>query len=160
MEKLPDRGIALRVMRDLAEWSADPPKAVREAYPEAKFGLAGIEAYAADCADVRTYEDWSACHDINPQWTLRNSTAAYLGGVAAGQSFPVQVTSRIATAAEHYRAAYEDWREFHRQLAYDAPEGAGKDPERRAAGAAAVRRALEHERAAVAELREALALVE
>jgi hypothetical protein len=160
VERLPEVEVARRVMRDLVEWSASAPEAARGEYPKAKFGLAGIEAYAADCADVATYEDWSACHDINPQWTVRNSTAAYLAEVAARHVFPAEAAEHISAAAREYGAAYEDWCELYEQLGHGAPEQAGRDPERRAAGAAAVRLALEHEKTAIAELRRALAAID
>lgn len=160
VETAPAKEIALRVMSDLAEWSANPPDAVAREYPEAKFGLEGIQAYAADCADTEAYDDWVACHPINPQWTVRNSTAVYLDQVAGSRIFPAHIAEHIAAAAREYRAAYEDWREFHNQLGHDAPGNAGKTKERRLAGAAAIRRALEHEKAGITSLRQALDLAE
>jgi hypothetical protein len=156
VETLSESDIALRVMRDLVAWSASPPDAARRQHPEAKFGLQGIEAYAADCADTETYQDWLACHDINPQWTVRRSTALYLQRVAAAALFPAPAGERIGAAAREYRAAYDDWQELYRQLGHDAPADAGKTKERRLAGAAAVRSALAHEKAALAELTQAL----
>jgi hypothetical protein len=157
VEEMSDREVALRVIGDLVEWSTNPPEAVREEFPKAAFGIEGIGAYASDCGDVERYEDWSACHDVNPQWTVRNSTAVYLGRVAGAAIFPAGASEHISTAAGEYRAAYEDWRELYVQLGHGAPEGAGGMPERRAAGAAAVRRALEHEKTAIAALRKVLA---
>ena len=160
VETAPAKEIALRVMSDLVEWSANPPDAIAREYPEAKFGLEGIEIYAAHCADIETYDDWVACHPINPQWTVRNSTAAYLDQVAGARIFPAHIAEHITAAAREYRAAYEDWREFYNQLGHDAPENAGKTKERRLAGAAAIRSALEHEKAAIDSVRQALGLVE
>ena len=160
VETAPAKEIALRVMSDLVEWSANPPDAIAREYPEAKFGLEGIEIYAADCADIETYGDWVACHPINPQWTVRNSTAAYLDQVAGARIFPAHIAEHITAAAREYRAAYEDWREFYNQLGHDAPGNAGKTKERRLAGAAAIRSALEHEKAGIYSLRQALDLAE
>jgi hypothetical protein len=152
--------VALRVMKDLVEWSIDPPEKIAKAYPRATFGLAGIEKYAADCANTDEYEDWGACHDINPQWTIRNSTAVYLERVTADSVFPATVTGCIAAAAREYRAAYADWKELYAQLGHNAPQGAGKVRERRLAVAQAIRDALDHEKAALAELREAIGMAE
>jgi hypothetical protein len=159
VEAAPERETALRVMRDLVECSHTHPERVRQEYPEAKFGLEGIEAYANDCADTETYEDWSACHPINPQWTIRNSTGMYLERVAEAGLFPEDATAHIATAARHYRAAFSDWQEFYDLLGHHAPEGAGKMKDRREAGAAVAHRWLEHEKAAIAKLEQALALL-
>jgi hypothetical protein len=153
---LPPRETAVRVMRDLVAWSVEPPKAVQREFPEAKFGLEGMGSYAADCADTAAYEDWSACHDINPQWTLRNSTAVYLERVAHAGLFPPGVSEEVARAAREYRAAYAATREFYDELGHGAPSNAGRTKARRLAGSSAVRRALEHERAAVSTLAEAL----
>ena len=57
-----------RVLQDLVAWSTAPPELVRKRYPQAVFGLEGIESYAADCERVDVSEDWVACHDVNPQW--------------------------------------------------------------------------------------------
>jgi hypothetical protein len=157
VEALPEKAVALRVMRDLVAWSAEHPEAIRREYPKATFGLAGIAAYAADCADPETYEDWTACHDINPQWTVRNSTARYLEHIAASEVFDRQATEHIAQAAKEYRSAYEAWCELYVQLGHSAPPNAGRIKERRLAGAAAVRKALGHEQAAIAEIEQVVA---
>ena len=156
VSSLSGKDLAVRVIGDLVAWSTESPANVRDRFPDATFGLAGIERYAADCADTETYEDWTACHDINPQWTIRNSTAAYLEGVVAARLFPASASQHIAEAARHYRAAFAAWREFYDLLGHHAPEGAGKMPDRRAAGAALVRQWLKHETAAVGALRGAV----
>jgi len=160
VKALPPKDVALRVMGDLVEWSANPPEGVRSRHRAAKFGLEGIEAYAADCADTEKYEDWSVCHDVNPQWTLRNSTAAYLEGAATAGLFPEDVSKHVSAASREYRAAYEAWQVLYEQLSHGAPKDAGKTKKRRAAGAAAVRKALEHEKAGIAEIEKALSLIE
>ena len=126
----------------------------------ATFGLVGIEAYARDCADVETHRDWSACHPINPQRTIRNSSAVYLEGVAKAHLLPAEAAGAIATAAEHYRACFAAWQEYYALLGHGAPKGAGRMKDRRQAGAAAARRWLRHERAAIEELWSALRLLE
>ena len=148
----PAREIALRVMWDLVEWSANPPEHLLRKYPKATFGLAGIELYADDCANMEKYEDWGVCHEMNPQWPIRNSTAVYLKRVAEANVFPEKLDEHVVKAAEQYRAAYKDWKELFKHLSHGCPEDAGKMKEHRLAGATGVRNALEHEKAALAEL--------
>ncbi len=153
------RAIVLRVVRDLVDWADAPPDSIRQRYPNAKFGLKGIAAYAEDCADLATFEDWTACHDINPQWTLRNSTAVYLEDVAETKIFPDPVNTLLREAGRYYRDAYAAWREFYAQLGHGAPEGAGTMKSHRLAGAAAVRKALAHEKAGITALQKVLSAV-
>ena len=153
----PKREVALRVMRDLVVLSAGVPENIQQAFPKATFGLAGIEAWAADCADVDEHTDWSMCHPENPQWTVRNSSALYLQRTADEGVLSAGATHHVRRAAELYRAAYGSWQEAYRLVGYPAPEGSGKVREKRLAAAAAVRRAAEHEQAAITELRQARA---
>jgi hypothetical protein len=147
------------VMRDLVAWSAAPPAALQKKYPAAIFGLSGIETYAADCGDTARFEDWLACHPINPQWAIRNSTGVYLKGVAKANLFPEQVNAHLLAAAGQYRAAYECWQAFYALLGHGASETARKLEDRRQAGAAVVRAWLSHERAALDEVGRALQVV-
>ena len=155
---VPARDVALQVIAGLVEWSTEPPPVLLEKYPEARFGLVALEAYAADCANIVMYEDWSACHDVNPQWAVRNSTAVYLNRIAESRVFPADVTARLLAGAAHYRAGYAEWQEFYERLGHNAPEDAGRTEACRLAGAEAVRRALARERAGIDELRRALAV--
>lgn len=157
---LPAKDIALRVIRDLVAWSTEPPSNVSERFSEAVFGLAGIEAYARDCGDMETYEDWGICHGHNPMWTMRNSTAVYLEGVVEAGLLPEEPTSHVAGAAEHYRECFTAWDGFYELLGHSCAEGAGKNPETRVAGSALARQWLGSETAAVGELKVALELVE
>jgi len=152
------RETAKRVMRDLVGWSNTPPTLCQQQNPRAAFGLRAIQTYADDCADMQAFDDWKMCHDINPYWTLRRCTANYLEQVATDEMFAANVCARIQAAASLYKQAYASWRECYSHVGYAAPPGSGKNPEQRAAGAAAVRRALQQETAAIEELREALAL--
>jgi hypothetical protein len=156
VEPKPAREVALRVMEDLVAWSTAPPPVVQEQYPQATFGLAGIEAYAADCEDTNRFEDWLACHPINPQWTIRNATGVYLEGVAGANLFPEQVNGHLLAAAEQYRAAFQCWQAFYALLGHDSSAVARKARARRQAGAAVVRAWLAHERAALGEVERAL----
>ncbi len=174
-ERLPkadDKDVALRVMRDLVDWSVQPPESVRQRFPRAKFGLAGIEALADAVADISRDTEYcsgcESCHGLNPQWTVRNSTAVYLSR-AAGH-FPEGVRSHILAAAKEYRAAYEAWDEMVGHLPPswakkqgwkpDAPDNAWELEENRRAGAAAVRKALRCEKAAIAQIQQALHAME
>lgn len=161
VEAKPPDEVATRVMRDLVAWSTDPPETVREAFPAATFGLDGIEAYAAGCEGSDLEEDWLACHDINGQWTVRNSTGVYLGRVAEAGLFPERVNAHLRAAADGYRAAYVSWQVlYQRYLGHGVPEADRKMAAHRKAGATAVRRGLAHEVAALAEVELALAALE
>ena len=151
------RAVALRVMRDLVTWSTQPPAACRKRFPAATFGLAGIAAYAADCANVRKYAQWSMCHGINPLWTMRHSTAVYLRRVAEGNALPAKASRHVLPAAEKYTAAYTAWHKAYGLLGHGA---AGKKPTatQRREMAEAIRQALAHEKAAISDLREARAV--
>jgi hypothetical protein len=158
VEAKPADEVALRVMRDLVAWSTTPPDDVRKAFPQATFGLPGIETYAAACEGSDLNDDWVACHDVNGQWTTRNATSVYLQRVAEAGLFPQRVNAHLLAAAGAYRAAYESWQElYNRYLGHGVPEAARKTVEHRRAGAAAVRLGLEHERKALAEVERALA---
>jgi RNA polymerase sigma-70 factor (ECF subfamily) len=173
-ERLPnadEKDVAVRVMRDLVDWSVQPPESVRQHFPRAKFGLAGIEAFADAVADIsrdaKHFNAYASCHALNPQWTMRNSTALYLSGVAG--RFPENVRSHILAAAKGYRGAYKAWDEMTEHLPPswakkagwrpDASDNAWELEENRRAGAAAVREALRCEKAAVAEIKKALRLI-
>ena len=56
--KVAAKKVALRVMQDLVAWSTDPPEICRKHFPKATFGLAGIERYAADCANLKKFPEW------------------------------------------------------------------------------------------------------
>ncbi len=153
------REIALQVMQDLITWSTEPPHAALEHFPGTTWGLAGICAYADECRKVDTHETWVACHDINPQWTIRNSTGVYLDRVAEAGAFTDPVRHHLKAAAEQYRAAYSCWAAFYSLLGHDVPDAVQKMPARRQAGSAIVMAWLAHEEAALAEIEAALAEV-
>jgi len=151
--------IALQVMRDLIAWSAEPPHAVREHFPGAMWGLAGIRKYSEECRKVDVYESWCACHDINPQWTIRNSTGVYLDRIAEAEVFTDHVNTHLKAAAEQYHAAYSCWAAFYALLGHGVPDAVQKMPAHRQAGSAVVTAWIEHEEAALAEVEAALAAV-
>lgn len=116
-----------------------------------KVGLGGIEAYALDTGDMAksTKEyfkegSWCGCHAINPQWTARAATAAWLRGAAASGAVNDADAEHMLSAAGHYEKAYEAWKVFHQQEWVDEPH--------RKRAAEAVWEWLEHERKAIDEL--------
>jgi hypothetical protein len=149
----PANVVALRVIKDLVEWSTNPPEHLLKKYPKATFGLAGIELYADHCADMEKFEDFGSCHDINPQWPIRNSTSVYLKQVADANVFPEKLDAHLLEAADEYRAAYIYWKQFFNHLSYGGGEGWGKIAEHRLAGTEGIRKALEHEKVALSELK-------
>ena len=151
--------IAHRVMRELVEWSVMPPLTIRDSFPNAILGLAGIEAYATDCENSDLSEDWLACHDINPQWTARNSTAVYLGRIAKACLFEQEVNTHLLKASMQYHAAYECWQAFYKLLGHHTEEDVRKMQARRLAGAAVARSWLAHERAALHEVEQVLQIL-
>jgi hypothetical protein len=155
----PPEAVARRVLADLVAWSTTPPKAIRKRFPEATFGLAGIEAYGTDCEGAKD-DDWLACHNINPQWTIRNATGVYLNRLAEADIFSGEVNAHLRDAATQYRAAYECWQAFYTLLGHRAAEVARRMEARRLAGAAVARAWLAHERAGLGAIEQALALME
>ena len=167
MPKATKKKIAFQVIKDAVDWSKNPPAAVKNRFPNTPFGFAAIQAYAEDVADFsgkpKEYfkeTAWLGCHAINPQWTARNSTAVYLERLAADKIFSPGINACLVAASNEYKAAYTEWKQFYMQLGYVAPENAWDNETNRLAGAAAVRKALEHEQTAVNELEKALALAE
>jgi len=162
LDAVPARETALRVIGDLVAWARKPPEAVQRRFPKALFGLTGLEAYAANCADVTRYPEWTICHDMNSQWPTRKSTAAWLKRLAEGKTFGAKVNEHLLAASKHYDKAVSGWVTAFQQVGWAAPQPwkeAGKDPTRRKAASDALRQAFEREREAVAELDRALALI-
>jgi hypothetical protein len=160
VEPKPAAEVAERVLRDLVAWSTEHPAAVADRWPQATYGLAGIERLAATLAASDPNEDWVACHPINGQWTVRNSTGVYLKRVAEDGLFSAPVNAHLLAAAAEYRAAYESWRQLYNDyLGHGVPEEKRKTKEHRVAGANTVRQGLEHEQAALAEVERALAVL-
>ncbi len=136
------------------------------------WGVAGIEAYAADLADMSKSggdEDeggffqggWRACHNVVPQMGGRPAAAAYLRGIAP--QFEDDAREHIIAAAGHYDAATAAWRTFEQQLGRplgDKHGEAWRAAANRTAGGRAVAEAAAHERTAVAELGRALEAIE
>jgi hypothetical protein len=158
------------VIEWLVAWSERHPAAGKPAYRESLFGLEAIAAYAVDVGDLsKTVEKDFAfgnngCHAITPQWNTRRYIGVYLAEraplLAAGARELVQ------EAAAHYHDAHAAWVVFDEQLAqrfvrqYGGDQDQGwADPAQRTKGSATIYAALEHERAALAALPEALGTV-
>ena len=141
-------------MRDLVAWSTDPPASVRERYPEATLGLAGVEAYAAACERADLGEDWLMCHPINGQWGVRNASSVYLRRVAESGIFAKAASDELCAAYEHWATAYRE------HLGHDVPEERRKTAAARQSAASEIRSALADERTALAAVVEALSLAE
>jgi hypothetical protein len=161
VEPKPPAEVAERVLRDLVAWSAEHPASIAERWPQAAYGLAGIQRLAETLEASDPDEDWVACHPINGQWTVRNSTNVYLRRVAEGGLFPAAVNAHLLAAAAEYRAAYESWQQLYNDyLGHGVPEKKRKTKAHRLAGAAAVRQGLAHEKAALAAVERVLAALE
>ena len=134
-------------------------------------GVDGIAAYADDLADLSRsgakqeeggyfQGGWRGCHNIYPQMSGRAAAEVYLKRIAP--LFRDTVKEHLLTSADEYGKATSAWQEFEDQLGRpleDKHDGAWQDPERRQAGAAAVRKAYEHEKRAIAALTKAVELL-
>jgi hypothetical protein len=151
--------VALRVMKDLVEWSQSPPESVRKAFPKAIWGVAAITACAEHCADIEGRKKWGFCHNLNSQWPTRKSTAAYLRKVAADNLFSEDVSKRLDGASDLYQKAYDEWVVAYKNVSWGGPDGGDANPENRKTAAAALRRAADAERAAIGEIEKILPLL-
>jgi len=150
--------VAVEVMADIVQWSRTHPKVDHWAYGRSVFGIAGIEAYAADIGDAAkpdTYftGGWRGGRHIYPLWTGRKCAAVYLKR-AAGE-FPAEVKSHLVAAVKAYEAAHAEWLVWEKHLGRKAPLRCWSSEVHREAGAAAVRKAAEHEKKAVAAVEKA-----
>ncbi len=163
------RDIAVEVLQGAARAGRHDGRAEVPFMAHAHYGFAGIEAYAADVVDLAKdpdwfYPGWLGCHCVNRQAHGRRCLAVYLRRAAA--VFSPSVADHVSAAAEAYESAYGAWQEFSRHLGYLAGHTSleplkeeWRKPARRRAGAAAIRRALRHEKAAGAAARKALRAV-
>jgi hypothetical protein len=159
VDKFDDKSVAIEVMKTLVAMAHGDPRSDDPEYAEVVWGLAGIEAFADDIADLSMKEHhfcsgWFGCHDSNPQWTARQLTGEYLRG--SSKYFDGATARLMRAAAEEYAAAHRAWVAWNEQLGDVSPRHAWRDKDRRLAGTRAVREALEHERRAVETIRDAL----
>ena len=156
VEPVSAKASGLEILRMIPTWAQDDHP---EGMPEARFGLAGIEEYAKDIADTSKDEEfmigpWRGCHAIDWQWKARKCPGPYLRSLVS--VFDGEAKGHILKAAEQYDAAFAAWEEWNEQLGANAPKDSWASQERRAAGAAAVLKALAHEKAAVRQVEAAL----
>jgi hypothetical protein len=152
-DPLSKKEIAVRVLNDLVQWSTEVPEAIKNHYPEAAFGLDGINKYANDCEDINKHKDWKVCHDINPQWITRNSTAVYLKSLVDENIFNHNIAIHLDRSSDLYKKAFSEWRIFNNYLGYLVSKRTGRNKSNRMNGAIAVRKALEYEKQAINEIR-------
>ncbi len=137
------------------------------------FGIAGVEAYARDLADMNNsgaredkggywQDGWMGCHNVYPQISGRPAAAKYLRSVA--EHFDGDTRKHIEAAAAHYDRATESWTTYLTQLGGHTGrtvpvehEVAWTTAQYRKAGADAVAQAAKHERSALGSLMQALA---
>jgi len=158
-ERLEDRQIAIETMKTLVHLAFQDSRS-QGTDPRVACGLAGIEAYARDMADLSMKEKhfcsgWFGCHDSNPQWTARQLTARYLQSCAP--LFDEDIAALIRDAVKDYQSAHEAWLEWDQQLGTHSPYRAWANKQRRLSGAKAARRAAQHERNAVEKIQQVLA---
>lgn len=160
-ERLSDRQVAIETMQSLVNMAFRDPRD-KGTDKHVAWGVAGIEAFARDMADLSMKErhfcsGWFSCHDSNPQWTARQLTGRYLQ-VAAGL-FAEDAATLIRDAVRDYQAAHQAWLQWEQQLGAHSPHRAWSMERHRLAGASAVRQAAQHERDAVAKIEQALELL-
>jgi hypothetical protein len=169
-EPEPVKDVALEMLNRTVAYAGGDGRAETPFGREVRFGLAGMEAYAADVADVAKTPDsfdagWLGCHCINRQSQGRRCMAIYLRRVAP--LFGKDAEAHLLASVGEYDAAWAAWQEFGKHLGQMDGAKETKDlkalwmvAENRKAGAAAIRKAIEREKAGVAEITRALAAMQ
>jgi len=161
------RESAVEALEAIVQMVTDDPRAQNPDFDGVKWGL---EAYADDVGDMSRsgkpdeyfYGGWLGCHAIYPQISGRASAAVYLERLGKSSIFPGAINEHILVAAEAYQAARAAWGEYEKHLGNEETAEASDSwmvEEHRLAGAAAIRQAIEHERAAIDQVRQALVAV-
>jgi hypothetical protein len=170
VQQAPLRQSATTVLETIEKLSHADSRAESPDWAGVRWGLDGLRAYASDVGDVSRsgvpdqyfYSGWMGCHAIYPQISGRTCTAVYLQRLGEAGVFHQEVNARILAAAQEYLAARAAWGEYERHLGNRVIAEVGNGwmiEERRLAGTAAIRQAIEHEEAAIAEVREALGAI-
>jgi len=150
--------------------ATDDPRARNPDCDGVLWGLEGVEAYAADVGDMSKlgkpdeyfYGGWMGCHAIYPQISGRTAAAVYLERAGKASIFTGAVNEHILAAADAYRAVRGAWGEYEKHLGNEEVAEASDSwmvEEHRLAGATAIRQAIAHERAALDQVQQTLALV-
>lgn len=157
--------LAKEVLKNMVDWSYNDPRAKNEwlmgiseriGRGGFKWGIAGIEAFAADLDDMTLEPDdfssgWRHSHIILMQSGARKAASNWLERLAKSKVLHESTTEYLISAAEEYKSAYMAWQEF--------AEFDWESKESRAKMAAAVRQAAIREQAAVAAVKQALASI-
>jgi hypothetical protein len=155
----PTQEIATDVLKHLVVWSKEVPVKIQKQHKQAIFGIPAIEAQALEVEDIQKFPNFVSCHGLNPQWTLRRSTALYLEYLVDSGIFPDDVNLYLITAAKQYHGAYSTWKAFYEMVGHRVPDEVRNMPVRRSAAAGLVRSWQAHEKAAVNDLENALSLL-
>jgi DNA-binding transcriptional MerR regulator len=168
--QLTPRESAIKALETIIQMATDDPRAQNPDFDGVKWGLEGLEAYAADVGDMSKsgkpdeyfHGGWMGCHAIYPQISGRVSAAVYLERLGKASIFPGVINERILAAAEAYQAARAAWGDYEKHLGNEEVAEASDSwlvEEHRLAGAAAIRQAIEQEREAIDEVQQALAAI-
>jgi hypothetical protein len=167
VEKTSPKESAVETLKTIVQMATKDPRAETPDFDGVKWGLEGLAAYAADVGDTSKsgkadeyfYGGWMGCHAIYPQVSGRASAAAYLERLGKSSIFPGAINVHIMAAAEAYGAARAAWGEYEKHLGNEETAEVSDSwmvEEHRLAGAAAIRKAIEHEKAAVDRVQQAL----
>jgi len=157
--------LAKEVLSNIANWSYNDPRAknnwlrsISERIGRGgfKWGISGIQAFAADLDDMGLEPDdfssgWRHSHVILMQWRTRKSASIWLERLAMSKVLQEPATDHLLAAAREYESATVAWREFAKL------NWASK--EERASMASAVCQAADHEQTAVAAVKQAPAVI-
>jgi len=164
------RESAIETLEAIVQMATDDPRAHNPGLDGVKWGLAGLEAYAADVGDTSKsgkedeyfYGGWLGCHAIYPQISGRASAAVYLERLGKSGIFPGAINELILAAAGSYKDARAAWGKYEKHLGNEETAEASDSwtvEEHRLAGAAAIRQAVEHESQAIDQIQQALAAI-
>lgn len=146
------------ILQRTLDCAAHDPRSNVPFMAEGRFGFDGMEAYAADVADLGKGPDyfdgaWLACHAINRQWHGRESAARWLSRYA--QTQPPGIATHLRRAGELYSQSHDRWLEFRDLLSPGPGEeltDKWTDAQSRTRGAQLIREAIRAERDAVTAL--------
>jgi DNA-binding transcriptional MerR regulator len=170
-QQVSTRASATEVLETMLTMAHDDPRAKNESWAGVRWGLEGLEAYAADVGDMSKsgvpgeyfYNGWMGCHAIYPQVSGRASAAVYLKRLAESEVFADGVNAHILAAAREYEAARAAWGEYEKHLGNEETAEASDSwmiEKHRLAGAAAIRQARAHEETALERVRQVLVAIQ
>jgi hypothetical protein len=171
VEQVSEKESALTVLETIVRMAHDDPRATNPDFAGAAFGLSGLEAYATDVGDmsksgkpdVYFESGWMGCHAIYPQISGRAAAALFLKRLGESGIFQTQVNAQILAAAKAYHAARAAWGEYERHLGNEEAAEVSDSwmiEARRLAGAAAIHKAIKHEKTAISQIQRVLTIVQ